>query len=239
MTACQRATRSLVLVVLGACTLPSTRQARIAPFTAGRAVLPAHTVTRVIVDAAVGTVTIDSTSGDSLIVVAELTSGDTTRLRTVCAQSTQLATTNASDGVHFALEQRSRNRCGERWRLLVPASVAVHVTGRVLDVTVDARLPALRVRMGGPGSVRGRVDAPDVDIDIGHGGITLRSTRSDLRRASAISKIGRAQLEVNGLRIPSVSKPPGAVAEVTGRGESTLLARTGNGSVSVTVEGRP
>lgn len=239
MLALRRVAHPIVLLILGACTLPSTRQARIPPFTAGRAALLAHSVTRVTVEASVGTVTIDSTGGDSLIVLAELTSGDTTRLRTICAQSTRLATTNASDGVHFALEQRSRNRCGERWRLLVPPSVAVHVTGRVVDVTVDARVPALRVRLDGPGTVRGRVDSPDVDIDIGHGGITLRSARSDLRRASAVSKIGRAQLEVNGLRIPSVSKPPGAVAEVTGRGESTLLARSGNGSVSVTVESRP
>ena len=225
-----------LLLFNAGCFLPVARLARNEPFRAARVALPAAGLTRVVVDAAVGTVSIDSLTADSVIVRADLASHDAARLANECGPNTRLIQSRSGGELHVRLDQQTRNRCGERWNVSVPANVGVRVAGSVTDVVVAASLNQLHVRLRGPGSVRGYVNSPDIDVNTNLGDITLTAARREFGRVSAVSRIGSARLEVNGLRISSMSRPPGSVAEVEGRGRATLIARSGNGTVRVTVE---
>jgi hypothetical protein len=227
---------SWLLLLNAGCFVPSQRLARNEPFRAARVALPAAGLTRLVIDAAVGNVSIDSLTTDSVIVRADLASHDAKRLANECGPNTRLVQSRSGSELHVRLDQQTRNRCGERWNVSVPANVGVRVEGSVTDVVVAASLNQLHVRLRGPGSVRGYVNSPDIDVNTNLGDITLTAARREFGRVSAVSRIGSARLEVNGLRISSISRPPGSVAEVEGKGRATLIARSGNGTVRVTVE---
>ena len=104
------------------------------------------------------------------------------------------------------------------------------------NLSVAVSTPELKVRFDGPGAIRGRVNSPVVDVEIDIGSIELFSARGDLRQATAISKIGSVEMRVRGLEFPARSQPPGAVAQVNGRGDATFSAKSGNGKVRVIIE---
>ena len=226
----------LLLLLNAGCFLPSSRLARNEPFRAARVAYQSAGLDRIVVSAAVGNVTIDSLTSDSVIVRADLASHDAKRLANECGPNTRLIEERSDRELHLRLDQRTRNRCGERWVISVPANVGVRVTGGVTNVAVAAALNQLHVRLSGPGSIRGFVSSPDIDLTTNLGDIDITARRREFRRVSAISRIGNAHLEINGLRISSIRRPPGAVAEVDGKGSASLMARSGNGTVRVTVE---
>lgn len=227
----------LFLLLLNAgCFLPGARLDRNDPFRAARVARPAAGLTTLVIDAAVGNVSIDSLTTDSVVVRADLASHDAKRLANECGPKTRLIETRSGGELHVRLEQQTRNRCGERWNVSLPANVGVRIQGGVTDVVVAASMNQLHVRLRGPGSVRGYVNSPDIDVNTSLGNITLTAARREFGRVSASSRIGSAHLEINGLRISSIRRPPGSVAEVEGNGRATLIARSGNGTVRVTVE---
>ena len=225
-----------IAVLTGAgCAPPIVRLENNEPYRVARVAIPAANVSRLTIDGKVGDFIIDSTLSDSLIVVAELRSHDEKRLAEVCAPTSRLLREGGRE-LKLAIDQPTRNRCGERWLVQLPRTVAMHVNGTVANVTLAAVTPELKVRLDGPGSVRGRVNSPVVDIEIDIGSIDLVSARGDVRNATATSKIGSVEMSVRGLDFPSKRQPPGAVAEVTGRGDATFAAKSGNGKVKVIIE---
>ena len=225
-----------LLLLNNGCFLPVARLDRNDPFRTARVALPAAGLTTLVIDVGVGNVSIDSLTTDSVIVLADLASHDAKRLANECGPKTRLIETRSGSELHLRLDQQTRNRCGERWNVSLPANVGVRLEGGVTEVLVAATLNQLHVRLRGPGSVRGYVNSPEIDVNTNLGNITLTAARRDFGRISAVSKIGSAHLEVNGLRISSIRRPPGSVAEVEGKGRATLVARSGNGTVRVTVE---
>ncbi len=214
---------------------PVVKLATNEPYTVGRITFPAASVSRLTIDGKVGDIIVDSALSDSLIVTAELRSHDDKRLAEVCAPTSRLIRDGGRE-LTLNIDQPMRNRCGERWIVQLPRTVALHLNGTVANVTLAATTPELKVRLDGPGSIRGRVNSPVVDVEIDIGSIDLVSARGDVRHATAISKIGSVEMSVRGLDFPSKRQPPGAVAEVTGRGDATFAARSGNGKVKVIIE---
>jgi hypothetical protein len=226
----------LALLLVGACVPPIVNLARNEPYTVGRIVRAAAATNQLVINAKVADIVIDSTLGDSLIVTALLASHDAKRLAEVCAPGSTLQEERAGGELRLSIEQRSRDQCGERWRVQLPRNVAIQVNGTVANLDVAAATRELRVRLKGPGAIRGRVDAPVVDVAIDNGSIEIRSARGDVRRATAIAEIGSVEMSVRGLEFPSTRRPPGARAQVDGRGDATFVARSGNGRVKVIIE---
>jgi hypothetical protein len=225
----------LVLLAAAGCVPPVVKLARNEPHTVGRIALAPTTVNRLVIDARVGDIVVDSAVTDSLIVVAELRSHDEQRLAETCAPNSRLIEKRDGD-LRLSIEQRSRNQCGERWTVKLPAGVAIHINGTVANVAVSASTPELRVRLDGPGSVKGRVNSPAVDVHVDIGSIELTSQRNDLRKATAVSSIGSVDMTVRGLKFPSIRRPPGELAEVEGQGVANLSVRSGNGKVKLIIE---
>jgi hypothetical protein len=226
---------AVALLTGAGCTPPIVRLENNQPHRVARISLPATNVSRLTIDGKVGDIVIDSTLSDSLVVIAELRSHDADRLAEVCAPTSRLLREGGRE-LKLAIDQPTRNRCGERWIVQLPRTVAVHVNGTVANVTLAAATPELKVRLHGPGAIRGRVNSPVIDVEIDIGSIDLVSARGDVRHATAVSRIGSVEMSVRGLDFPSKRQPPGAVAEVTGRGDATFAAKSGNGKVKVIIE---
>ena len=228
----------LILVTLASsCAPPIVRLATNEPYRAATLRLPVRDLKEIEVHAAVGSIELTSARVDSVIVVAELRSHDAERLRKVCAPGSRLIRDERGAAVTFRLEQSSRNRCGEYWTVQVPPSFRVRLTMGVGDVKLQASAAQLRVRVSGPGAVRGRIDSPDVDIETKIGNIDVSGRQDDVGLVRVVSDIGKTGLTVKGLTIQDDRRPgPGSTSEAKGQGSGSFKARTRNGRASVSVD---
>ena len=140
--------------------------------------------------------------------------------------------------MRLRLEQRTRDRCGEVWTVRLPAGVAAHVTGSVTNVTMDGTFGDVRVRLSGPGSLRGAIASPSIDAELRHGSIELTSTRDSYRRIALDSDNGRVQLTYKGMEIPARRSGPGASVAIDGQGDGEISLMSRLGSVRL-VAGAP
>jgi hypothetical protein len=194
-------------------------------------------VRRVELAAGVGEVRVTTDGGDSVRYEVALRSQDERRLREECVPKSRVERLQEAGVVRLRLEQGTRDRCGEVWTVRLPVGVAAQVEGSVTDVTMDGTFGAVRVRLSGPGSLRGSIASPSIDAELRHGPIDLTATRDSWRRIALDSDNGRVQLTYNGMQIPARSRPPGGEVSIEGSGDGEISLKSHLGNVRL-VAGR-
>jgi hypothetical protein len=223
----------ILALPLVAC-IPGQRASYRVPTGAHRDAVVAAGVRRVELVAGVGDVRVTSDGGDSIRYDVALRSQDERRLREECVPRSRVERLQEAGVLRLRLQQDTRDRCGEVWTVRLPVGVAAHVEGSVTNVAMDGTFGAVRVRLSGPGSLRGTLASPSIDAELGHGPIELTATRESWRRISVDSDNGRAQLTFNGMQIPSRSRPPGAEVSIEGEGDGEIRLKSRLGNVRLT-----
>jgi hypothetical protein len=209
---------AVTLPLLLASCLPIVRLHTNEPFTAANVVLPSASIRSVHLDVNVGDVAFQRAPSDSIRLNAVLVSHDADRLANICSKSTRLIQESSDGTLRLRLEQSSRDQCGERWTVELPASLAVSASVRF-------------------GSVKGSVESNDVDVQVQQGDIELTTRAGDLELARVESNLGRVSLELRGMQVQPTTRPGrGAFAEVTGRGKGKVTAHTKHGSATLRVQ---
>ena len=219
-----------------ACSLPVTRLEQNTPFRTGTVRMAGAGVNVVEIRSGPGLIELSQSSDDSIRVTAELRSQDKERLERVCGPSSRLTRNTSGSTVVLDLEQSSRRQCGELWRVELPREVGATLRMRVGDVRVNAVLPRLEVDVDGPGSVKGSIDAPFVDIDLDIGDVEITSGQEGVGHARVESAIGSSSLTLRGLRIEPRRSGAGSATEARGDGSATIRVRTGNGRATLTLQ---
>jgi hypothetical protein len=196
-------------------------------------------VRRVEIAAGVGAVRITSDGGDSVRYEVALRSQDAERLRERCIPRSSVERVVEAGVMQLRLEQRTRDRCGELWTVHLPTGVGAHVTGGVTDVTMDGTFGDVRVRLTGPGALRGSIAAPSIDVELRHGHIELTSPRERYRRIALDSDNGRVELTFKGMAIPARRSPPGASVAIDGEGDGEISLRSRLGNVRLVAGAAP
>lgn len=169
-------------------------------------------------DAGVGDVELRPAAGDSVEVEVTLRSGDADRLARECLPNASLAVRRDGAVLVARLEQRTRDRCGTRWRVALPPRLHARVRASVGDVAVHGL-------------------AGGIAVDVGTGDIDVRSRAARHGRVDVSSDVGRVALRVRGYDVP-VARRQGAGRQATLRGESgpDVVLHTRVGRASLVIE---
>ena len=206
---------------MAAACVPSMRSS----FRDGRAVdersVDATGLVSVQLDAGVGDVELSPASTDSVRVQVTVRSSDAERLARDCLPNASLGVERQGGVLVVRLEQRTRNRCGSRWRLHLPPSLAVRVRADLGTITATGLTGALDVETGN-GNIDVQSHAP------GHGAVLVRSD------------VGRVAVRVRGYDVPPTSRRgAGQEATVRGPGGPDITLRTRNGRASLVLAAAP
>ncbi|MGZ8376307.1 MAG: hypothetical protein ACXW61_01965 [Gemmatirosa sp.] len=209
---------ALALPFVGAC-VPSMRSS----FRDGRELaeqtFDAAGLTGIDLDAEVGDVELHGAAADSVQVQVTLRSSDAERLARECLPKSSLDVRRDGAVLTVRLEQRTRDRCGTRWRIAMSPRLHARVRARVGDVTVTGL-------------------ASGIDVATGNGDIDVRSRATSHGRVEVRSDVGRVAVRVHGYAVPA-ERPQGAGQRATlrGPGGPDLVLHTRIGRASLVIDG--
>ena len=136
-------------------------------------------------------------------------------------------------------EPSLRGKCGEAWRVEVPAGVALHVRGQVADIIVSGVAGGVNLSTGVGDIVaqlpRGSVQATVRDV----GDVTVETASTDYGDATLRASVGTVVLSIGGHRVATPHEPgAGEHIALRGPGRDTFTIRTGVGKAQLAIEAR-
>jgi hypothetical protein len=184
-------------------------------------------------------VDIDGTSDSTIVADIALRSTDAERLKTVCLVRSRLDTATEGGVLRLAVHQESRDRCGETWRIRMPATLIARVQLDVGDLAVRGVVGGVHADIQHAGKITGTAGG-NIDVAVGVGDIRLTSTRGDYELIDLTSDVGKARLSVGGYHVPPESRPGSrSHLRVTGRGSNQFRASSKVGNVEIQVRSSP
>ena len=226
---------AIALLATAGCTRPSMRTSFREGTALQRAAHAVDGVSHVEIDAGVGDVSIRALSGDSVRLAVSLHSSDAKRLAETCIPDARLEVTRTEGVLRARVTQQSRDRCGQRWTVELPAHLAVSV--RVGVGTIDVRgLAGGATLEAGVGEIRAQVERGSVHAVSTNGDVTVATRDTAYASVEARANVGKVKLWVAGMEV-SASRPPGAGdrIELRGSGGSRIVARTGVGDATIRI----
>ncbi len=150
-------------------------------------------------------------------------------------QSARLETT--VEGRTLEIQVRSESddrRFEERWRIRLPARLAVQLDVGVGDVIVEGVSGGVRLDSG-VGDVRLTVPGGDIEVDSGVGDVDVRSFAAAYGRIEGSGGVGDAELRIDGRRIGEDGFV-GSSLEWRGEGPSRIEVDTGVGDITIRLD---
>jgi hypothetical protein len=168
---------------------------------------------------------------DSVHIYVELRSTDVRRLNETCIPTARVEQTISDGQLVLRLLQPERNRCGETWRVSMPARYGAtlefaHLTARVIGIRGGLSARASN------GSISATLDGGAANLELDVGDIELTSRQNAYEQVHLKTNVGRAELTINRYRVHENRRPgAGDEVRVVGEGTGRIWLRTGVGSI--------
>jgi hypothetical protein len=223
----------LALLLAGCAAVPSQRASFRDPTDVARLTRPAAGITGLEIQGGAADVDVVAAAVDSVEIVVALRSHDADRLTEVCVPGSELKAEPDGGRIVVFLDQRSRDRCGERWRVRVPASMPVVVRANVGKITTSGLAGGLRVRVTGSGSVDAAVAGGPIDVHVGVGDAKVTSREQSYRTVRLRADVGRVHFEAAGMRVSPPRQGASSTFESEGRGRHEARVKSDVGDVTL------
>jgi hypothetical protein len=183
----------------------------------------------------VAQVTIVPSTDDSVHVRLSLRSTDTERLREKCIPGARLERTMADGTLALRLVQSGRDQCGETWNVAVPARLFVALEFTNAEVDASGIRGGLSATVSGTGKVTASVDSAPASVTMNVGDVHVVANRAAVGELLVESDVGRAELTLNGVRVPVRKQGASSKIATRGTGNQDIRLRTRVGNVSLVV----
>lgn len=223
----------LALLLAGCAAVPSQRASFRDPTDVARLTRAAAGVTGVEIQGGAADVDVVASEVDSIDIVVALRSQDADRLAEVCVPRSELKAEPDGGRIVVFLDQHSRDRCGERWRVRVPAAMPVVVRAAVGKITTSGLAGGLRVRVTGSGSVDAAVAGGPVDVHVAVGDAKVTSRERSYRTVRLRADVGRVHFEAAGMRMSPPRQGASSTFESAGAGRHEARVESDVGDVTL------
>ena len=197
--------------------------------------IDATNATRVLLEGGAARVTIVPGTDDSVHVTTSLRSTDQQRLREKCIPGARLERDISNGTLALRLRQSGRDQCGETWHVALPSRLFVSLAFSNAEVDASGIHGGLDVRVTGTGKITASIDSASASVSMNVGDVNVVANRAAVGALQLESGVGRAELTLHGVKVPSTKSGSSSKIVTRGTGHHDIRLTTRVGNVSLVV----